>query len=100
MEPASTIIVVGIAAGYLPWFAFQDRTVFSFYSIVFQPFLIFAIVYCARWFISQNQRWGTIASVTFALLVFFNFLYFLPIFVGDVITYDAWYARMWLPSWI
>jgi dolichyl-phosphate-mannose--protein O-mannosyl transferase len=100
MEPASTIIVVGIAAGYLPWFAFQDRTVFSFYSIVFQPFLIFAIIYCARWFISQNQRWGTIASVAFALLVFFNFLYFLPVFVGDVITYDAWYSRMWLPSWI
>ena len=100
MEPASTIIVAGMAAGYLPWFAFQDRTVFSFYSIIFQPFLIFAVVYCARWFISQNQRWGTIASVSFALLVFFNFLYFLPIFVGDVITYDAWYARMWLPSWI
>jgi dolichyl-phosphate-mannose--protein O-mannosyl transferase len=100
MEPASTIIVAGMAAGYLPWFAFQDRTVFSFYSIVFQPFLIFAVVYCVRWFISQNQRWGTIGSVAFALLVFFNFLYFLPIFVGDVITYDAWYARMWLPSWI
>jgi dolichyl-phosphate-mannose--protein O-mannosyl transferase len=100
MEPAATIIVVGMAAGYLPWFAFQDRTVFSFYSIVFQPFLILAIVYCARWFISQNQRWGTIGSVTFALLVFFNFLYFLPVFVGDVMTYDAWYARMWLPSWI
>jgi dolichyl-phosphate-mannose--protein O-mannosyl transferase len=100
MEPASNIIVVGMAAGYLPWFAFQDRTVFSFYSIIFQPFLILAIVYCARWFISQNQRWGTIASAAFALLVFFNFLYFLPIFLGDVITYDAWYARMWLPSWI
>jgi dolichyl-phosphate-mannose--protein O-mannosyl transferase len=100
MEPASTIIVIGMAAGYLPWFAFLDRTVFSFYSIVFQPFIIFAIVYCARWFISQNQKWGTIASLAFALLVFFNFLYFLPIFVGDVITYDAWYARMWLPSWI
>jgi dolichyl-phosphate-mannose--protein O-mannosyl transferase len=100
MEPASTIIVIGMAAGYLPWFAFQDRTVFSFYSIIFQPFLILAIVYCARWFISQNQRGGTIGSVAFALLVFFNFLYFLPVFVGDVMTYEAWYARMWLPSWI
>lgn len=100
MEPASNIIVLGIAAGYLPWFAFQDRTVFSFYSIVFQPFLILALVYCARWFISHNQRWGMIASCVFALLVFFNFLYFLPVYVGDVITYDAWYSRMWLPSWI
>jgi dolichyl-phosphate-mannose-protein mannosyltransferase len=100
MEPASNIIVIGMAAGYLPWFAFQDRTVFSFYSIIFQPFVILAIAYCARWFISQNMRWGQIASVTFALLVFFNFLYFLPVFVGDVMTYDAWYGRMWLPSWI
>jgi len=100
IEPASNIIVIGIAAGYLPWFAFDNRTVFSFYSIIFQPFLILAITYCARWFISQNQRWGMIASCAFAALVFFNFLYFLPIFLGDVITYDAWYARMWLPSWI
>jgi dolichyl-phosphate-mannose--protein O-mannosyl transferase len=100
MEPASTVIVMGMAAGYLPWFAFDERTVFSFYSIIFQPFLILAIVYCARWFMSHNHKWGTIASSIFAVLVFFNFLYFLPIFLGDVITYDAWYARMWLPSWI
>ena len=100
MEPASTIIVMGMAAGYLPWFAFDERTVFSFYSIIFQPFLILAIVYCARWFISHNHRWGMIASSVFTVLVFFNFLYFLPIFLGDVITYDAWYSRMWLPSWI
>ena len=100
MEPASTIIVMGMVAGYLPWFAFGERTVFSFYAIIFQPFLILAIVYCARWFISHNHKWGTIASSVFAVIVFFNFLYFLPIFVGDVMTYDSWYSRMWLPSWI
>ena len=100
MEPASTIIIVGMAAGYLPWFAFSERTVFSFYSIIFQPFMILAIVYCARWFISHNHKWGILASSAFAFLVFFNFLYFLPIFLGEVITYDAWYSRMWLPSWI
>lgn len=100
MEPAATIIVAGIGAGYLPWFAFDERTVFSFYSIIFQPFIILAIVYCARWFISHNYKWGTIASSAFAVVIFFNFLYFLPIFLGDVITYDAWYSRMWLPSWI
>ena len=100
MEPASTTIVMGMAAGYLPWFAFDERTVFSFYSIIFQPFLILAIVYCARWIISHNKRAGSIGVAAFAVLVFFNFLYFLPIFVGDVMTYDDWYARMWLPSWI
>jgi hypothetical protein len=24
----------------------------------------------------------------------------LPIFTGEVITYDAWLQRMWLSSWI
>ena len=100
MEPASTVIVMGMTACYLPWFAFGERTVFSFYSIIFQPFLILAVVYCVRWFISHNKKRGMIASAVFAVLVFFNFLYFLPIFVGDVMTYDAWYSRMWLPSWI
>ena len=100
MEPASTVIVMGMTAGYLPWFAFGERTVFSFYSIIFQPFLILAVVYCVRWFISHNKKRGMIASAVFAVLVFFNFLYFLPIFVGDVMTYDALYSRMWLPSWI
>ena len=31
---------------------------------------------------------------------FVNFIFFLPIFTGDVITYDSWQARMWLPSWV
>jgi dolichyl-phosphate-mannose--protein O-mannosyl transferase len=41
------------------------------------------------------------ALITVALiLIALNFIYFYPIFTGEVITYDAWYARMWLPSWI
>ncbi|MCX6428008.1 MAG: glycosyltransferase family 39 protein [Actinobacteria bacterium] len=43
-DKAAGIILVGIAAGYLPWFLFQKRTVFSFYAIVFEPFLILAVV--------------------------------------------------------
>ena len=38
-----TFILLGIIAGYLPWFFFQQRTVFSFYAIVFEPFLILAV---------------------------------------------------------
>jgi len=37
---------------------------------------------------------------TLFILIFLNFVYFLPIYLGEVITYDAWQARMWFPSWI
>lgn len=99
-EPALNIIVAGIAAGYLPWFLFQDRTVFTFYAIVFEPFLILAIIYCARGLLTSYGRKAEIALASVALVLFFNFLYFLPLFMGDVITYDSWNARMWFPSWI
>ena len=92
----------GLVAGYLPWFLFQKRTVFSFYAIVFEPFLIFALVYCAKYLMeSKVRREISQTIIAIALLIIaLNFIYFYPIFTGEVITYDAWYARMWLPSWI
>jgi dolichyl-phosphate-mannose--protein O-mannosyl transferase len=101
-EPPLNVIVTGIAAGYLPWFFFQKRTVFNFYAIVFEPFLVLAIIYCIYvallHFENKRNTYAIAGLVGFLILA--NFIYFLPIFTGDVITYDAWHARMWLPSWI
>ena len=36
-------IACGIAAGYLPWFLYQERTIFFFYAVVFVPFLCLAV---------------------------------------------------------
>ena len=94
------VIVTGIVAGYLPWFFFQKRTVFSFYAIVFEPFMILAILYCAKRILAIPGRAPQIALGIFVALVAFNFFYFLPLFNGTPIPYDAWLARMWLPSWI
>lgn len=100
LDPALTVIVTGIAAGYLPWFFFQQRTVFTFYAIVFEPFLILALVYCARSILNNYGRVGEVTVIALFILIFFNFLYFMPLYLGDVITYDAWHARMWFASWI
>jgi dolichyl-phosphate-mannose--protein O-mannosyl transferase len=107
IDPAQTIIVAGISAGYLPWFFFQQRTVFNFYAIVFEPFLILALVYCARLFLTSQRRksdrayhFSQFVLLSLFALVAANFFYFLPVYMGDVITYQAWQARMWFPSWI
>lgn len=106
-DPAVTIIVSGMAAGYLPWFFFQQRTVFSFYAIVFQPFVILALVYCARLFLTAQRRKsdrayriGEFLVLGAFILMVINFIYFLPLYLGQVITYEAWQARMWFASWI
>jgi dolichyl-phosphate-mannose--protein O-mannosyl transferase len=107
LDPAQTIIVAGISAGYLPWFFFQQRTVFNFYAIVFEPFVILALVYCARLFLTSQRRksdrayhFSQFVLLSLFALVAANFFYFLPLYMGDVITYQAWQARMWFPSWI
>ena len=101
-EPPLNLIIAGMAAGYLPWFFFQERTVFTFYAIVFQPFLILAVIYCAyallMHFESKRNTYLVLGFIAFA--IFINFIFFLPLFTGDVITYDSWQARMWLPSWV
>lgn len=100
LDPALTVIVAGMTAGYLPWFFFQQRTVFTFYAIIFEPFVILALVYCARSVISNYGKTGEVIVTATYVLLFFNFLYFLPVYLGDVITYEAWHARMWFASWI
>ena len=100
MDPAVTIIISGMAAGYLPWFFFQERTVFTFYAIVFEPFLILALLFAARSIFQLYKLRGEIFVAALFILIFLNFVYFLPIFLGDVISYEAWRDRMWFPSWI
>jgi len=97
-----TFILLGIFAGYVPWFFFQKRTVFSFYAIVFEPFLILALIYCAKLFIdrSRNPADAQVIILGFVAVVFLNFVYFLPLYLGEVITYAQWHMRMWFTSWI
>ena len=99
LDMGSLIPFLGILAGYLPWFFFQKRTVFTFYAVVFAPFLILAIVLLAKLAYEYDERLKfVIAIVVLAIAV--NFLYFYPVFTGGITTYDAWYARMWWSSWI
>jgi dolichyl-phosphate-mannose--protein O-mannosyl transferase len=101
-DPVLNIVVLGLAAGYLPWFFFQQRTVFTFYAIIFEPFILLAIIYCAKALLDSSLKPALSQSLiaAFVVIVFLNFIYFLPLFTGEVITYDSWFHRMWLPSWI
>jgi dolichyl-phosphate-mannose--protein O-mannosyl transferase len=102
VDSAANLVVLGVVAGYLPWFAMQQRTVFSFYAIIIQPFLILAIVYCAKLLLASGLKPAVSQSIVggiFALIVL-CFVFFIPLFTGQVITYEDWRLRMWFESWI
>jgi dolichyl-phosphate-mannose--protein O-mannosyl transferase len=102
IDPAAHLVSIGIIAGYLPWFAMQQRTMFTFYAIIIAPFMVLAIVYCAKLLLDSELKpmvSQTMVGGLFAL-VLLCFIYFLPLYTGQTITYDQWKMRMWFDSWI
>ena len=104
-EWQSGLLLLSLAAGYLPWFNWQKRTVFNFYTIAFEPFIILIIIYVLSKFLEPNAEGITprprrVASYGFLAIIVLNFLYFLPLYLGNVITYSHWSSLMWFPSWI
>ncbi|MFC7306162.1 dolichyl-phosphate-mannose--protein mannosyltransferase [Streptomyces monticola] len=99
-------ILCGIAAGYLPWFMYQERTIFYFYAVVFVPFLCLAVAMMIGAILgppgsSERRRvGGAVAAGVLVLLIIWNFIYFWPIYTGTPIPVDSWRARMWFDTWV
>ncbi|WP_340378296.1 phospholipid carrier-dependent glycosyltransferase [Streptomyces sp. SS7] len=99
-------IACGIAAGYLPWFMYQERTIFLFYAVVFLPFLCLAVAMMLGAIIGPPGSTDTrrVAGATGAgvlvLLIAWNFIYFWPLFTGTAIPIDQWRSRMWIDTWV
>ena len=98
------LILLGIAAGYLPWMFYLNRTVFQFYAIAFEPWLILALVYALRHYL-QMQRgfywWRAARQISFGIgaAVAVSVFYY-PIWTAISVPYWFWLMHMWLPTWI
>ncbi|MGW0884465.1 dolichyl-phosphate-mannose--protein mannosyltransferase [Streptomyces sp. NPDC002671] len=99
-------IACGIAAGYLPWFMYQERTIFLFYAVVFVPFLCLAVAMMIGAIIGpagsgETRRViGASTAGVLVLLIAWNFIYFWPLYTGTAIPIDSWRSRMWLDTWV
>jgi dolichyl-phosphate-mannose-protein mannosyltransferase len=105
-----TAALVGIAAGWLPWFLYSwplaDRTIFTFYSIVFTPFVILTLVHLLAVGLERTPRGSAdrrivcwLAAVLVVLIVGVSVLYY-PIWTAMPVPYEYWQRLMLLPSWI
>ncbi len=99
-------ILAGVVAGYLPWFFFQERTIYSFYAVVFVPFLVLAVTQCLGLVIggtdasARRRQWGAAFAGAYLLLAVADFMWLLPVLSAEVIPYADWARRMWWRSWI
>ena len=98
-------IFLAFLAGWAPWLAYLSRTTFQFYSVVFTPFLILALVYALHSFWRRGfgqfrvaQREWAIGLFVLVALVLAAF--FASLWMGLPVPYWFWRIQMWLPSWI
>ena len=90
----SGAVLVGFIAGWFPWLMFQERTIFTFYSIAFTPWVVLTLVYVMTLVVGppdpDNPRGRRRAAIGVGALVAAIVgvgLYFYPIWAAWVVPW-------------
>jgi dolichyl-phosphate-mannose-protein mannosyltransferase len=100
------IAVVGAASTWLPWFLYDGRPIFSFYSIITLPFLVLALALTIGKLLGPStaptprRTVGVVAAGSYVVLVMLNFAWFWPIYTDALLTHAEWLQRIWFSRWI
>jgi len=98
-------VLSGVVAGWAPWFLYTDRTIFTFYSIVFLPFVVLTLCYPmvvalerSRW---RQGRGGTLAVIAgIVLAIALVSVAFYPFWSAMQVPYDYWREVIRFQNWI
>jgi dolichyl-phosphate-mannose--protein O-mannosyl transferase len=102
----SGAVLVGIAAGWVPWLLYLDRTIFTFYTVVYVPFLVMAVAMTLGTILGpsnasgRRRRDGAVAVTLILVLMVAAAWWFYPIWTAETIPYSAWKLRMWFSTWV
>ncbi len=96
--------IIAAMSTYLFWFPNADRPVFFFYAICIIPFTVTLLAMVMGLILGPkngpNRRRGAIIVGVAIALVMLDFAYIYPVLTDGTVTDSAYYARMWLLSWI
>jgi dolichyl-phosphate-mannose-protein mannosyltransferase len=99
------LILMGVVAGYLPWLIYLERTVFQFYTIAFEPYLLLALtatigVILGKPTDAPERRASGIRVVVIFLAVALGVsAFFYPLWTGMQTPFWFWQLHIWLPGW-
>ncbi|MCU1535493.1 MAG: phospholipid carrier-dependent glycosyltransferase, partial [Glaciihabitans sp.] len=99
------LILAGLAAGYLPWLLYLGRTVYQFYTIAFEPYLILALVFVISQLLGARgdppyprERGARLVAVFLALAVVIS-VFFWPLWTGMQVDFNFIRLHYWIDSW-
>ena len=99
------LILMGSVAGYLPWLLYSNRTIFQFYAIVFEPYLILGLVLVIGLILGRRtdstvrrtRGVGVVAVFLFFVVLVSAFFY--PVWTGMQVPEVFARLHYWLPGW-
>jgi dolichyl-phosphate-mannose--protein O-mannosyl transferase len=106
------LILMGMVAGYLPWLMYLNRTVFQFYTIAFEPYMILGLTFTIGVILGKfpvfipgeeltpNHRGSQALVAVFLAGATLISAFFFPLWAGIHTSYSFWQVHMWLQSWI
>ena len=100
------IVVVGIAATWLPWLRYADRPIFSYYSITILPFLVLGATLLLGEILgpvdasARRRAIGATIAGSVLVLTLIAFIFFWPIWTDELISNADWAKRMFFKRWI
>jgi dolichyl-phosphate-mannose-protein mannosyltransferase len=98
-------ILAGVAAGYLPWLLYLNRTVFQFYTIAFEPYLILGLVFVMGLALGSRSdaTWRRVGGIrvvaVFLGLAVLLSAFFYPVWTGMRVPVEFLTLHYWLPTW-
>jgi dolichyl-phosphate-mannose--protein O-mannosyl transferase len=100
------LVVVGIAATWLPWLRYDDRPIFSYYAVTILPFLVLGATLLLGEILGRRDATpsrrtiGAAAAGSVLVLTLLAFAWFWPIWTDQLVTNREWLQRMWFRRWI
>jgi dolichyl-phosphate-mannose--protein O-mannosyl transferase len=97
-------VLTGIAATYVPWLLYPERTIFQFYTIAILPFLVIVVALAAREIAGSAEPDRRVARQrvvwTFVIVATVLSAFWYPVWTAAPVPYGFWRLHNWLPSWI
>ncbi|CAN5606490.1 phospholipid carrier-dependent glycosyltransferase [soil metagenome] len=99
------LILMGLAAGYLPWLLYLNRTVFQFYTIAFEPYMLLALTFAIGLMLGSRDdpSWRRVSGMrvvaVFLIMAILVSIFFWPLWSGIQLDYNYLRAHWWLDSW-
>lgn len=100
------VVLVGIAATWLPWLMYPERTIFQFYTIAIWPFLLLALTFALRELTgpvhasADRRTAGQRVVLVFLGVALLLSIFWYPLWSAMQIPYDFYRLHNWMQGWV